>query len=63
MGGGTSYTLQRYLAAKDDREAGLIGWLWAFLLSFRWPFVAAIAILGIQKGSQPCKMCVIDMVR
>jgi len=37
-----------YLAAKSDREAGLLSLWWIFLLSFRWPLVTAFAILGIN---------------
>jgi Na+/proline symporter len=49
-GGTTNYMAQRYFAAKDDREAGLLSIFWTFLLSFRWPFIAAMAILGIYLG-------------
>jgi len=49
-GGTGSYMLQRYFAAKSDREAGLLSLFWTFLLSFRWPFIAAIAIMGIAYG-------------
>jgi Na+/proline symporter len=49
-GGTTSYMAQRYFAAKDDREAGLLSIFWTFLLSFRWPFISAMAILGIYLG-------------
>ncbi|MFQ5849620.1 MAG: hypothetical protein ACE5JU_03410 [Candidatus Binatia bacterium] len=41
---------QRYFAARSDREAGLLSLLWTFLLSFRWPFIAAVAIMGIAYG-------------
>ncbi len=51
-GGTSQYMIQRYYAAKSDREAGLLSLFWTFLLSFRWPFIAAIAIMGIVLGSQ-----------
>ncbi|NLP09794.1 sodium:solute symporter [bacterium] len=51
-GGATNYMAQRYFAARNDREAGLISVLWTFLLSFRWIFVAALAIWGLSLGAQ-----------
>ncbi len=50
MGG---YMIQRYFAAKDDRDAGLLSAFWIFLLSFRWLFIAAIAIMGISYFNNP----------
>lgn len=49
-GGTGNYMLQRFMAAKNDRECGLLSLFWTFLLSFRWPFIAAIAIMGISYG-------------
>lgn len=49
-GGTGGYMAQRYFAAKNDREAGLLSLFWIFLLSFRWPFIMAVAILGIHYG-------------
>jgi Na+/proline symporter len=49
-GGSGGYLIQRYFAAKSDREAGLLSVFWIFLLSFRWPFVVAIAVMGISYG-------------
>jgi len=51
-GGTGSYMLQRFLAARSDRETGLLSLFWTFLLSFRWPFIAAIAMMGIALGNQ-----------
>ena len=51
-GGTSQYMIQRYYAAKSDREAGLLSLFWTLLLSFRWPFIAALAIMGISLGSQ-----------
>lgn len=50
--GSGGYMLQRYLAAKNEREAGLISFLWTLLLSFRWPLTVAFAVLGIHIGIQ-----------
>jgi len=51
-GGTGNYMIQRYFAAKDDREAGLLSLFWTFLLSFRWPFVAAMAVWGVSLAGQ-----------
>jgi SSS family transporter len=48
--GSGGYMLQRYLAAKSDRDAGLLSLFWIILLSFRWPLVTAFATLGIHYG-------------
>ncbi|MDJ0692980.1 sodium:solute symporter family protein [Mastigocoleus sp. MO_188.B34] len=50
FGGAGGYMIQRYFAAKSDREAGLLSLFWIFLLSFRWPLVTAFAMLGIHYG-------------
>ncbi|NOZ04300.1 MAG: sodium:solute symporter [FCB group bacterium] len=51
-GGTGNYMLQRFFAAKNDREAGLLSAFWVFLLSFRWVFIGAIAIIGISLGTK-----------
>jgi len=51
-GGTGNYMLQRYFAVKNDREAGLLSAMWVFLLSFRWVFIGAIAVIGISLGTQ-----------
>ncbi len=51
-GGTSQYMIQRFFAARSDRESGLLSLFWTFLLSFRWPFIAAIAMLGIAFGTQ-----------
>ncbi len=50
-GGTSGYMIQRFFAARSDREAGLLTAFWTFLLSFRWPFIMAIAIMGISYGT------------
>lgn len=51
-GGTGNYMIQRYYAAKNDKEAGFLSLFWTGLLSFRWPFIAALAIWGISMGTQ-----------
>ncbi|HDY75044.1 MAG TPA: sodium:solute symporter, partial [Candidatus Marinimicrobia bacterium] len=51
-GGTGNYMLQRYFAVKNDREAGLLSLVWVLLLSFRWVFIGAIAVIGISLGTQ-----------
>lgn len=50
MSGTGGYIIQRFYAAKDEREAGLLSAFWIVLMSLRWPFVMAIAIMGISYG-------------
>lgn len=50
MSGTGGYIIQRFYAAKDEREAGLLSAFWIVLLSLRWPFVMAIAIMGVSFG-------------
>jgi SSS family solute:Na+ symporter len=51
-GGTGGYMIQRYFAARSDRESGLLSLFWTSLLAFRWPFIAAIAIMGVSYGTQ-----------
>jgi solute:Na+ symporter, SSS family len=51
MCGSGGYMMQRFMAAKNEREVGLLSVFWIFLLSFRWPFIMAIAILGVSIGA------------
>jgi Na+/proline symporter len=50
-GGTSGYMIQRFFASRSDRDAGLLSLFWTFLLSFRWPFIAAIAIMGVAFGA------------
>ena len=50
-GGTSGYMIQRYFASRSDRESGLLSLFWTFLLAFRWPFIASIAIMGISYGT------------
>ena len=51
--GGTShYMIQRFFASRSDRESGLLSLFWTALLAFRWPFIMAIAIMGVVFGTQ-----------
>ncbi len=51
--GAGGYMLQRYFAAKSDREAGLLSLFWTALLAFRWPLIASFAMLGVHHGLNP----------
>ena len=48
--GAGGYMLQRYFAARSDREAGLLSLFWTCLLAFRWPLIVSFAMLGIYHG-------------
>jgi len=48
--GAGGYMLQRYFAAKSDREAGMLSLFWTCLLAFRWPLIASFAMLGVYHG-------------
>src|SRR5687768_18477784 len=37
------YDFQRFLAAKDERDAAKLGALWGLIHTVRWPFAMAIA--------------------
>ena len=50
-GGTSQYMIQRFFASRSDRESGLLSLFWTALLAFRWPFIAAIAIMGIVLGT------------
>lgn len=41
------YDFQRFLAAKDERDASKLGALWGFIHTVRWPFAMAIAVMAI----------------
>jgi len=51
-GGTGNYMIQRYFAAKSDREAGFLSLFWTFLLSFRWPFIGAMAVWGVSMATK-----------
>lgn len=42
------YDFQRFLAAKDEREAAKLGALWGLIHTVRWPFAMAIAVMAIM---------------
>lgn len=48
--GSGGYMIQRFFAAKNEREVGLLSIFWIVLLSFRWPMVTGLALLGIHYG-------------
>jgi Na+/proline symporter len=41
------YDFQRFLAAKDERDASKLGALWGIIHTVRWPFAMAIAVMAI----------------
>lgn len=41
------YDFQRFLAAKDERDAAKLGALWGVIHTVRWPFAMAIAVMAI----------------
>lgn len=49
-GGTGGYMIQRYFAARSDREAGLLSLFWTALLAFRWPLITSFAMLGVYYG-------------
>jgi len=51
-GGTSQYMIQRFFASRSDRESGLLSLFWTALLAFRWPFIAAIAIMGVVWSTQ-----------
>ena len=50
FGGPQGYVAQRYFAVNTDRESGMLSAVWLLLLSFRWPFIMAVTILGLTLG-------------
>jgi Na+/proline symporter len=50
-GGTSQYMIQRFFASRSDRESGLLSLFWTFLLAFRWPFIASIAMMGVVLGN------------
>jgi len=46
-GPGQLYDFQRFLAARNSRDACKIGALWGILHTLRWPLVAAVVVLAI----------------
>jgi Na+/proline symporter len=47
-GPGQLYDFQRYLAARDPREAAKVAAAWPFFLTVRWMMVAGITLLAIS---------------
>jgi len=46
--GGMGYDMhQRYYAAKNEREASLLGLTWISTFAMRWPFIMGVAILAL----------------
>jgi Na+/proline symporter len=47
------YDFQRFLAAKDERDASKLGALWGAIHTVRWPFAMAIAVMAIVGIGDP----------
>lgn len=43
---------QRYFASPSDRDSGRLAALWTLCLSFRWPFIMGVAVLGLYLGNR-----------
>ena len=46
------FDFQRFLAAKDPREASKLGALWGVIHTVRWPMAMALAVMGIAGLAQ-----------
>ena len=47
------YDFQRFLAARDARDASKLGALWGVIHTVRWPFAMAIAVMAITGLGDP----------
>jgi Na+/proline symporter len=47
------YDFQRFLAAKDERDASKLGARWGAIHTVRWPFAMAIAVMAIVGIGDP----------
>jgi Na+/proline symporter len=47
------YDFQRFLAARDARDASKLGALWGAIHTVRWPFAMAIAVMAIMGIGDP----------
>ncbi len=47
------YDFQRFLAARDPRDASKLGALWGAIHTVRWPFAMAIAVMAIMGLGDP----------
>jgi Na+/proline symporter len=48
--GAGGYMAQRYFAAKTEQDTAFLSLFWIICMSFRWPLIAAFAVLGIHYG-------------
>lgn len=37
----------RYFGARNERECGLLSWLWGWLIAVRWPMMIGVAVMGL----------------
>ncbi|MDP8244737.1 MAG: hypothetical protein P9L94_11690 [Candidatus Hinthialibacter antarcticus] len=47
------YDFQRFLSARDERSAALIGASWSFFLMVRWAMAMGIVLLALSSVSEP----------
>jgi Na+/proline symporter len=52
-GPGQTYDFQRFLAAKDARDASKLGAAWTFFLIVRWAMCMGIALLALTRPGAP----------
>lgn len=48
--GAGGYMAQRYFAARDEQDTAFLSLFWIVSMAFRWPLIAAFAVLGIHYG-------------
>lgn len=48
--GAGGYMAQRYFAARNEQDTAFLSLLWIVSMAFRWPLIAAFAVLGIHYG-------------
>ena len=52
MGGEQGMVSQRYFASASDRDSGRLTALWTLCMTFRWPFIMAVAVFGLYLGDK-----------
>ncbi|MEA5512375.1 sodium:solute symporter [Crocosphaera sp. UHCC 0190] len=48
--GAGGYMAQRYFAARSEQDTAFLSLFWIVSMAFRWPLIAAFAMLGIHYG-------------
>ncbi|MCA1801431.1 MAG: hypothetical protein LC662_03120 [Rhodothermaceae bacterium] len=61
MCGSGGYMVQRFYAAKNEREVGLLSVFWITLLSFRWPFgIKGILVAGLMAAAMSTYVAIVN---